>query len=88
MRAGQPAPFAGVLIPEATYRFMGQATLDLPICREENAAWERGHGLAVDAMENSLRLLAECQPRKSTADKVFDAAIRLVPLGLAFACIE
>jgi len=84
LATGQPAPYAGVLIPEATYRQMAQATLDLPVAQAEIVAWRRGHALAIKSMEKALAALQQCEPRRSGIEKtlstVKDVALLVLPL--------
>ena len=88
MQAGDVAQFAGVLVTEAQYRRMAQALLDLPLKDAEIKAWQRGHALAIDSMEKALASLRQCEPRRSTAEKVLGTVSDLALLAVPLYCIS
>jgi len=81
--AGEAAPFAGVLLDMADFDELLQAKLDVPLLRQEIEQWERGHALAIMAMESAQEALKGCAPEKGILDKVATVAERLVPVLIA-----
>ena len=88
LAAGEEAPFAGVLVTEETYRHMAQAALDVPLREAEIKAWEKGHALAITAMENALEALGQCEPRTSGLEKVLNTVLDMSLLVVPLYCIS
>ncbi len=83
---GTAAPFTGVLVPEVTYRAMGQAVLDLVAERKVSAAYKRGHALALEAMIRAQEALTMCEPKRSQISKVLSTIRDLAFVAIPLAC--
>lgn len=85
LEPGDDVPFSGWLVSGEDFDAMLQATLDAPLLREEIAAWERGHALAIQAMESAQEALQGCQPKRGVLDRVLKTLEVTAPVVAAVA---